>query len=88
MEDRQRIEQENEKQYWEVLKQLDPELFLIKLALEESGVNPRIIPRVIRGIANMGYGTGHGRISIYMTNKEITAVRIEENDRIDLNVFQ
>lgn len=75
---------ENEEQYWKVLATLDPELYRIKIALMETQVNPRIIPRFIRSIANLAYGTGYGKIQVFMQEKVITQIKPEESDAINL----
>ena len=82
MEDRQKIEQNNQEQYWKLLAKLDPDLYMIKLALEETKINPVIIPRFIRSLANLLYGTGHGRVSTYVVKKKITNIRMEESDSL------
>jgi len=58
-------------------------LYLIRLALDESGVNPSIIPQIIRTIGNLSMGTGHGRIQIYMQARVITNIKPEENVMIN-----
>ena len=77
------IEQVNIKNYLDVVRKLDPELYLIRLALDESGVNPSIIPQIIRTIGNLSMGTGHGRIQIYMQARVITNIKPEENVMIN-----
>lgn len=85
MENRQEeIDKNNQAQYWKVLAQLDPELYRIKLALEETKINPIIIPRFIRSLANLLYGTGHGRVSTYVVRKQVTNIRMEESDQLNV----
>jgi len=85
MENRSKADLSNEKQYWKVLQKLDPELYMIKLALAETKINPIIIPRFIRSLANLMYGTGHGRVSTYMVRKTVTNIRTEESDKLDVS---
>ena len=73
------IEQVNLNNYLDVVRKLDPELYLIRLALDESGVNPMIIPQIIRTIGNLSLGSGHGKIQIYMQARMITNIKPEEN---------
>jgi len=73
------IEQVNLNNYLDVVRKLDPELYLIRLALDESGVNPMIIPQIIRTIGNLSLGSGHGKIQIYMQARVITNIKPEEN---------
>lgn len=82
------IDKENQEKYWNILKRLDPELYLIKIALEETKVNPRILPRVIRAIANLAYGTGYGKIQVFMSQRVVTQIKPEESDALNLDVFE
>ena len=77
------IDQINIKNYLDVVRKLDPELYLIKLALIESRVNAGIIPQIIRTIGNLAIGTGYGKIQIYMQARVITNVKPEENVTIN-----
>ena len=78
------IEQTNEQQLWEVVAKLDPELFLIKVALEETKVNPLIIPRYIRALANLSYGSGFGVVQTYISNNKLTQIKTAETDKVDM----
>ena len=77
------IEQVNLDKYWEVVRTLDPDLYMIKVALEETGVNSQILPKIIRALANLATGTGYGRIQIFMTNGVVTAIKPEESDEVN-----
>ena len=72
-------EQINRDSLLKVIKGLDPELYMIKIALEETGVNPIFVPKIIRAIGNLTFGTGHGRVQIYMQAKVIKNITGEEN---------
>lgn len=69
--------------YLDVIRQVDPELLLIKIALEESRVNPALLPAIIRSIGNMELGTGFGKISIFMQQGMITQIQGEEWIKVD-----
>ena len=72
-------EQINKNNLLEVVRKLDPELYLIRIALDESGVNPMVIPKIIRTIGNLSIGTGFGKIQIFMQARIITNIKPEEN---------
>lgn len=72
------IDQINEENFNQVVRKINPELYLIHIALQETGVNPLILPKIIRSIGNMYLGTGYGRIQIFMERKVITSVKGEE----------
>jgi len=78
------IEIANQEIYLGALMRLDPDLYLIKMALEQTGVNPRILPRFIRSVANLAYGTGFGKIQVFMSSRVVTSIKPEENDLLDL----
>ena len=51
-------------------------LFNIISYLEETGVNPAIIPQVIRGIHNLFIGTGRGQVIVHVSkNKSNVEIR-------------
>lgn len=77
------IEQLNLQKYYEVIRRCDPELYLIKIALIESGVNPMIVPKIIRGIGNLAMGTGYGKIQIFIQAKVVTQVKGEESTEVN-----
>ncbi len=47
--------------------------------LEETNVNARVIPKVIRGVNNLLIGTGKGQVIVHV-NKNIMNVSVREND--------
>jgi hypothetical protein len=69
-----------------MLAELDPELYLIKIALLQTQVNPVIIPRIIRVLGNMNIGTGYGEITILMKERIITQVKANESDVLNMPV--
>ena len=78
----------NEDQLLDVIRTLDPELYLIKIVLKETNVNPRFIPRLLRQVANLGYGTGFGKIQVFMSDGVITQIKGEESDQLNVTVFE
>jgi hypothetical protein len=47
--------------------------------LEETSVNARVLPKVIRGVNNLLIGTGKGQVIVHV-NKNIMNVSVREND--------
>lgn len=72
----------NEDQYFELLKKLDPELYLVRIALDETKINPLILPKIIRSIGNLNIGTGDGKIQIFMEKRIVTVIKGEETVRV------
>lgn len=77
------VEQTNLENYLEVVRTLDPELYMIKIALEETGVNAIIIPKIIRTIGNLVLGTGYGKVQIFMQARVITQIKPEESVEVN-----
>jgi len=86
MEDREvkKETKDNIKKFMAMVEAVDPELFEIKVALTETRVNPVVLPQIIRALANLFYGTGHGKIQIFMQGGKITSVNPEERMKIDV----
>jgi len=81
------IEQVNFLNFMETLKTFDPALFNIKIALEEMSINPNFIPRVIRAIGNLAFGTGYGKVQIFIENKKVSQVKGEESTLVNEDVL-
>lgn len=77
------IEQINIQQFFHVLQQVDPELYMIKVALHETQLNPRILLPIIRSLSNLSYGTGYGKIEVFMSKFIVTAVKGEESNQVN-----
>lgn len=79
------VEAANLEQFWDVIRRLDPELYLIKLTIKETNLNPLIVPKIVRSISNLAMGTKFGKVTIHMSNGVITQIQGEESDKVDLN---
>jgi hypothetical protein len=77
------IDQANIQKYWDIVRRLEPEYYLIRLLLQETGVNPAILPKVVRGLSNLSLGAGYGKVVVYVQNKKVTNVETVETDRLD-----
>lgn len=77
------VEQVNLENYLEVVRRLDPELYLIRIALDETGVNPMIIPKIIQTISKLTSGAGYGKIQIFMQARLITQIKGEESIEVN-----
>jgi hypothetical protein len=76
----------NDEQYLKVIKTLDPQLYMIKIALDETGVNPDILPRIIRVLGNLNLGTGYGVIEIMVRSKTVTQIKSGESDILNMSI--
>ena len=55
------------------------EVIKIMMYLEETSVNPEILPRVIRGIYNIHLGSGEGDVIIHV-RKNVTTMETRERE--------
>ena len=81
------VEQSNLDRYWDIVRRLDPEFYLIKLSLQETGVNPSFLPKIIRAINNLAMGTGYGKVQVFISNKRVTQIKNEESDQVEQDVL-
>lgn len=77
------VVQSNINQFNEVIRKLDPELYLIKMLIEEMNIDPTFLYHVIKGVSNLRMGTRYGRIQIFMQNGVITNIKTEETIKLD-----
>ena len=77
------IDQVNAENLLTVVRTLDPELYMIKIALEETNVNPLIIPKIIRTLGNLVLGTGYGKVQIFMQASIVTQIKPEESVEVN-----
>lgn len=78
----QTIEQTNGENLLEAIRLLDPELYLIKIALLETGINPLVLVHVVRSLGNLTFGAGYGKVQIYMQAKVVTDIEATEKVKI------
>lgn len=77
-------EQTNIDQFFEVVRKTDPELYLIKMALKETNLNPLIVPKIVQSVANLAFGSGFGKVQIFMKARTITTINGEEAHNVNL----
>jgi hypothetical protein len=78
----------NEQRFYDLLRAGDPYLYFIKMVLDETQVNPMVLPKIIRALANLAYGTGYGRVQVFMENGVVTNVKPEESSLVNLKVIR
>ena len=62
------------------------EVYKILAFLEETQVNPQIIPTIIRGIHNISIGTGVGQVVVHVKEKLVSVSIRETNDELNTKV--
>ena len=81
-----KIDENNAKQMEELFSIIFPDIkvptgyiYEILKYLEETNVNARVLPKVIRGINNLLIGTRKGQVIVHI-NENIMNVSVREND--------
>ena len=70
------MNQANYEKFMELLSQVDPELYRIKVTLDEYKEVPvHTIPLFIRSLGNLLIGTGYGRVSVYVQAKVVSQIK-------------
>lgn len=64
----------NEEVFEKALATFLPDLWIIHQALKDNQVDPKIIPFVIKAIGQVGELTGHGSVTLYFVNGEVTNI--------------
>ncbi len=83
----------NENQVSSLFDQLYPNLniphndiYMLLTYLDQTNVNPLVLPRIIRGIQNILIGTGQGEVLIHVRGETLT-VEARERD-VQINTKQ
>lgn len=78
----------NEEAFFDILKALNPELYvLIKMIFSEK-MNIPVFYKIARHLVNIGRGTGYGDIHIIIEDKKVTFVNGMEKDRVNQDIIK
>ena len=75
-------QKENEAIFKEMIRKVRPDLFVLVDVLDETGVNPLVIWKIVRQLALLSQGTGYGTIRIEIQNHIVTFIHGEEDDKV------
>lgn len=78
----------NNKQFMEALKAARPDIWVIADNLDNMGMDPYILIKIIRQIHNIAIGSGYGQVVVAMEKGVVRYVRGEDVDKIELPVFK
>lgn len=82
----QEEQQNNELLFKEMLKKIEPNLYVLFDLLKETKINPFVVWKVIRQLSYLsksGGGGGYGIVKVEVQNDQVLFVRGEEADRIN-----
>lgn len=85
--DYEQVAQHNLMQFEKLLAGIDPTLYLIYQYIKHTEVNPKILPKVLRGISNIARSRSKkGRIIIFVEGNTMQ-IQIREDDEGSELVF-
>lgn len=73
----------NEDQFKEIIKYSRPDIWAIMNTLDETGVNWKVIWKVIYALQNIALGTKYGQVNILIENNVVRFVRGESADKLN-----
>ena len=79
----QEEQQNNELLFKEMLKKLRPDLYVLMDILDETGINPFVLWKVVRQLNNIAIGNKYGNVTIEIQKGIVLFVRGEESDRVN-----
>lgn len=69
----------NEKAFYDALRKMDPELYLIKMCLKEyPEVPPMVIPKFVKALGNVLMGEGYGNVQTFVSERTVTQIKGQE----------
>lgn len=78
----------NKDKLMEILKFAHPDLFVLLVALDETGVNFEIPRKVIYQLEKIAKGSKYGKVSIIIENGVVTFVYGEEANKLNVPVLK
>jgi len=80
------FELENNEFFMDNLAILDPELWRVKSHLLDTGVNPDVLPSIIRALSKIDGGSGWGRVIIEVREHRVIKCDGVESNLVDLEI--
>ncbi len=78
----------NEKIFSEMVQRVRPDIWVLMDLIDQLGIDPYILFKIIRQLHNIAIGTGYGQIVIAIEKGVARYVRGEDVDKIELPVFK
>ncbi len=73
----------NEWAFWDALKRMRPDIWLLADLIDTTKVNYLILVKALRHIDNIARGSKFGNVTIEIQNGIVTFIRGEESDRLN-----
>ena len=83
----QEEKENNERIFAEMMQRIRPEIYVLMSLLDETGVNPFILYKVIRQLNNIAIGSGWGEVTVLVNNKRAVRVAGQDTEKMDDEVI-
>lgn len=78
-------DRENQEKFLELLKNVDPDLAIIKDALIQTKIDPMVVFELIKAIDGLASGSAVGKIEINIANKRVQTIVTQAHTRFTLD---
>jgi len=78
----------NEKAFFEILKKLSPDLYVLNKMILEDNLSVTTFYKLARHLVNIGSGTGYGDIHVLIEDGIIKFVNGQEKDKVNERIFK
>ncbi len=78
----------NEEIFISLTKEIRPDIYVVMEALDKTEINPYILLSIIRELTNINMGTGWGQVRIDVTNRIVTRIFSEQNQKLELPLIK
>ena len=77
----------NERVFSEMVQRMRPDIFVLMDLLDQTGVNPFILYKVIRQLNNIAIGSGWGEVTVLVNNRKAVRVAGQDTEKMDDDVI-
>ncbi len=77
----------NERIFSEMIQKIRPDIYVLMDLLNQTGVNPFILYKVIRQLNNVAIGSGWGEVTILVNNGEAVQVSGKDTEKLKESVI-
>jgi hypothetical protein len=88
LQDYQVREKANEEAFFEILKQLSPELYVLNKMILDEKLSLAVFYKIARQLINIGAGTGYGDIHILIEDKIVRFINGTEKDKVNESIVK
>lgn len=86
--DYQEQTKQNEDAFSAVLKQVRPEIHLLMQTIDDTGVNPFVVWRVIMAMSQVAEDTKYGNVVVEIEDNTVRFVRGQHNSKVNEPVIK